>query len=185
MKLSGVISQGLLGPLSWLTSRGIEDVAKYQLNDNVETEMGVTKFIHEEESHQYGAFTKFPQFPMYVPKTDSMRQQFDPTYYFDNIRDKEIVITRKEDGCPSTFIFKDGEFTLCGRNFCWTQEEGNNVHYYKMESKYDLKNKLTVLNRNIAVQGEIVGPKVSGNRLKVADLQWRCLTSTTSIDRCT
>ena len=97
--MGGVISQGLLGPLSWLTERGMEDTIKIKEGDDVALLMGVTKFIPPEEDLQYDSpkdgAPKHAQFPDYVPKTDATRLQHAPDQFFADIIDKDIVITRK------------------------------------------------------------------------------------------
>jgi RNA ligase (TIGR02306 family) len=173
VKMGGVISQGLLGPMSWLTDRGIASLEKYKEDDDVSTEMGVTKFVAPEESAQYDNAPRDPrdktlprkEFPAMVRKTDATRLQHYPDYFFSAIRDREVTITRKEDGCSSTFIFNNGEYMLCGRNFVWNEEDRHtNAHYFEIQDRFDLKNKMTSLGRNIAIQGEICGPKINGNR---------------------
>jgi RNA ligase (TIGR02306 family) len=44
LKLRGIISQGLLAPLSWLASRG-EEVSQLRAGDDVTELMGVTKVL--------------------------------------------------------------------------------------------------------------------------------------------
>jgi len=173
IKLGGVISQGLLGPLTWLTDRGMEDVGGVKEGDDVAALMGVTKFIPPEESTQYapkdkGNRTPPTPIPSNVPKTDATRLQHAPDYFFEAIADKDIVITRKEDGCSATFIHQDGKFMICGRNYVWEEPDSGNGHYFNIAVKHNLEEKMAVLGRNLAVQGEICGPKINGNRRKIA-----------------
>ncbi len=44
-------------------------------------------------------------------------------------------------------------------------ETEDNIHW-KVARQYDIENKLRNLNRDIAVQGEILGQKIQGNRYK-------------------
>lgn len=175
VKMGGVVSQGLLGPTTWLTDRGLGDTSKLKEGDDVAFMMGVTKFVAPEESVQYiphgklnGPVVIHAPFPEFVPKTDATRLQHFPDAFIDAIRDKEVDITRKEDGCSCTFIAKDGQYLMCGRNYVWTDDDvASAAHYFEIQDKYDLKSKLLALGKNIAIQGEIVGPKINGNRMKL------------------
>lgn len=174
MKMGGVISQGLLGKLSWMEARG-HDMSGLCDGDDVSHAMGVTKYIPDEERAQYDMGSREP-FPEYVPKTDATRLQHSPEQFFQNIADKEVVITRKEDGCSCTCIMFKGNFKLCSRNFVCDAESGDSAsqaHYFEAVEKTDLRRKLESLpGRNIAIQGEIVGPKVSCNRLKLMEREF-------------
>lgn len=190
MKMVGVLSQGLLGPLTWLSDRGY-DVNKYKEDDDITKEMGATKYISPEEEYLYREKPEAGDevlkreyddhicynFPRFVPKTDETRIQKCPDY-LRQIKNRPLVITRKEDGTSCTYVFNEGEFNICSRNFMLKFKEGqtkskNVKHYYDMSIKHDLKNKMTELNRNLAIQGEIVGTNINGNRLKMDHLEYR------------
>jgi RNA ligase (TIGR02306 family) len=177
-KLRGVISQGLLAPLLWLESRGhsIENILE---GEDVTLKMGVTKYVSEEEEYQYfgttlpaGTKTQSRNFPSGVPKTDERKLQSYPVF-LDYIKDRRVVITRKEDGCSATFICRDGEFLVCGRNCAWTEPTKETSHYFTIAAKEDIEIKMRSLDQNLAIQGEIIGPKINGNRLRLAELQFR------------
>uniref|UniRef100_A0A7S3H891 RNA ligase domain-containing protein n=1 Tax=Spumella elongata TaxID=89044 RepID=A0A7S3H891_9STRA len=175
IKMGGVISQGLLGPLVWLTARGMTDLSEIKEGDDVATAMGVTKYIPPEESGQYAPSDnakKRDPFPDYVPKTDATRLQHAPDYYFEAIAGKEIVITRKEDGCSATFICYENNFMLCGRNFVWDTVDAGCAHYFSIAAQYGLADSLPALGRNLAIQGEICGPKINANRHKLTQTRF-------------
>lgn len=174
IKLRGVISQGLLAPLSWLESRGhsIDNICE---GLDVTELMGVTKYICEEEQYQYGftlgARTKGRNFPTGVPRTDESKLQSHP-HLLEYIQDRNIVITRKEDGCSATFVYQDEVFQVCGRNCCWSEPTKETNHYFVISLKEKLEDKMRRLNVNLAIQGEIVGPKINGNRMKLQELRF-------------
>jgi RNA ligase (TIGR02306 family) len=174
IKMGGVLSQGLLGPLQWLTSRGY-DVSALNEGDDVSESMGVVKYVADEEKGQYQQQSgpRQPTFPAFVPKTDATRLQDDPSGYFSVIAEQEIVVTRKEDGCSCTFLVKDGEFKLCGRNVIWEERDNNCGHYYSVAESLQIREKMTALGRDLAIQGEVIGPKVNGNRLRLTELYFR------------
>ncbi|KAJ1408135.1 hypothetical protein B484DRAFT_456373 [Ochromonadaceae sp. CCMP2298] len=165
LKMGGVVSQGLLGGLSWYAERGHGDTLAE--HDDVTVAMGVSKYVHAEEAVQYRAQgVTYREFPHMVPKTDALRLQACPDA-LNAIAGRDVVITRKEDGCSCTCVALDGEFLLCGRNFVWDAEDGSVAHYFQMQAQYSLKHKLLSLGRNLAFQCEILGPKVNGNRLRL------------------
>lgn len=170
LKMRGVVSQGLIGPLSWLSDRGhpIDSVSE---GDDVTSQMGVTKHVAAEESAQYTA-GDFECMPADVPRTEEQRLQT-CMRLLEQLRDRAIVITEKEDGCSCTFLFKDGQFRVCGRRFMWREPDPSCAHYFHVADKFDVAARIATLNMNVAVQGEIVGPKVNGNRLNLAELDFR------------
>ncbi|CAM9117848.1 unnamed protein product [Ectocarpus fasciculatus] len=178
IRLRGVLSQGMLSPLSWLSDRG-HDTSELVEGEDVTDRMGLIKYISEEERDQYfpggvGADSDDSRsgFPREVPKTDENRLQNNPKL-LEYIAGRNIVITRKEDGCSGTFMWKDGVFHLCGRNFTYHEPTGTNRNYYLIAAKLNIESRMRDLGRNIAVQGEIVGPKVNGNRLRLEEYQFR------------
>ena len=178
IKLRGVLSQGMLSPLSWLSDRG-HSIDGLSEGDDVTEKMGITKYISEEERDQYfpdgvdrdGEDTRCG-FPEDVPKTDEKRLQDSP-HYIGYIANRNIIVTRKEDGCSATFTCKDGAFSVSGRNFTYHVPTGSSRHYFLIATKLNIEAKMRELGRNLAIQGEIVGPKVNGNRLRLEDFQYR------------
>jgi len=176
VKIKGVVSQGLLGPIEWLTSRGV-DGTNLAEGDDVTAALGVTKYVPKEEADQYQDYPAsngrcLKPFPEFVPKTHESRLQ-DDGFCLDSIKGREIVITRKEDGCSCSFVWNNGDFFVCGRRFVWETPDACNSHYFQVKDAFDVENKMKCLGRNIAVQGEIVGGKINGNRLKLKERDFR------------
>lgn len=171
IKMRGVISQGLLAPLSWLTDRG-HDISKLVEDDDVTEQMGVTKYVNDDELNQYANYDgSSGKWPYSIPKTDEDRLQ-NKLKYLKEIANREIIITRKEDGCSCTFIFDEGKFSVCSRNFV-ISENKDVSHYFILEKKFNICEKMTLLGRSIAIQGEAIGPKINGNKLKLDDFTYR------------
>ena len=84
------------------------------------------------------------------------------------LEDKEIYISQKVDGSSTTFIFNEGEFKACSRRF--ELKEGSGFPWGTVK-KYDIKTKLTTLNRNLAIQAESIGPKLNGNTMELKELE--------------
>jgi RNA ligase (TIGR02306 family) len=165
------ISQGLVAPMSWLTDFE-RNVDEFQEGDDVTQIFGIMKFVEGEESQVYQESKEKRHYPTYVPKTDEERIQNIPDI-LPLLVGMEVVVTRKEDGCSATFIANDGEFLLCSRNFILTEMDNNNQHFFRIAVAFNLREKMLSLGRNLAIQGEVIGPKVSGNRLNVPVLTFR------------
>mmetsp|Transcript_15241 Transcript_15241/g.22925 ORF Transcript_15241/g.22925 Transcript_15241/m.22925 type:complete len:370 (+) Transcript_15241:45-1154(+) len=181
IKLRGVISQGLLAPLSWLADRG-HSIDSLSEGEDVTDRMGVTKYIHEEEEAQYDPYFNPDQlssslgmrtpFPAGVPKTNENRLQENPRV-LEYIEGRNIVITRKEDGCSATYVLRNDEFSICGRNFTLLNLTAQSQHYFEIEDRYNIQSGMKKLGRELAIQGEIVGPKINGNRMKLSGNDFR------------
>ncbi len=72
-----------------------------------------------------------------------------------------IIFSNRED--------PEKQFKVCSRNL--EVKEGENA-FWHVANKYNLRDRLTTLNKNIAIQGEVVGPKMNGNRLGLSALDF-------------
>lgn len=186
-KILNALSQGLLGPLSWLTDfdNGI-DLNKIKLDDDVTKLLNVRKFVMTAELQQYMDNNEEKRrFPHFVPQTDEERLQNIPKVLH-SLTDKEVVITRKEDGTSTTYIYcknkqseenTDDLFLICGRNKILTKANASDFtsgpHYFDIADKFNIEDKMRKLGKNIGIQGEIVGPKINCNRLKLTEHDYR------------
>jgi RNA ligase (TIGR02306 family) len=162
------LSQGLLGPIQWATDYGA-DITNLKAGDDLTKTMKVKKFVPNTETDLYS--NDHQPFPSSVPKTDEERIQNMPHILTDLI-EKRIVCTRKEDGTSTTYVYHDNKFSICGRNHT-LQSIKDGPHYFAMATKFDIEAQMKKLGRNLAIQGEIVGPKINGNKLKLKDLDFR------------
>lgn len=174
VRLRGQVSQGLCFPLSVLDGLKYQNdtreapVYEWKEDQEVTDILGVIKYDPPEISSG-GGFLQGQtagNFPCYVPKTDELRLQASPKLL------KELVgiplyVTEKIDGTSATFSILDGEVNVCSRNRA-VKDDKNNV-YWKMARKYKI---IDILNSNpgIAIQGEIAGPGIQGNKLGLAEL---------------
>lgn len=106
-------------------------------------------------------------FPSFLIKTDETRIQ-NLKSLVEQYEGTPIIITEKLDGCSATYFYNNGEFGVCSRNRM-VQDDDTNV-YWKMAKKYDIENILREHGKNIAMQGEIIGSKIQGNKLRIYDI---------------
>lgn len=172
VKMRGVLSQGLLLPVSCLVSRG-HDISGLEEGLDVTKQMGVQKYVATEEMAQYLGKTGTPKnpFPNFCQKTDEPRLQ-NNINFLDMIRGRQIVITRKEDGSSGTFSFKDGNFGMHSRNTTLDEPSPDTARYFFVKDKFEIERKMIELGLNIAIQGEVIGPKINGNRMKLTEYDY-------------
>jgi RNA ligase (TIGR02306 family) len=157
IRLRGQVSQGICFPLSILPS----DFSAVEDADCTEI-LGISKYEAPIPANLNGiAKGKFPSF---IPKTDETRVQVLQSI-LDKYKGQSCYITEKLDGSSTTYFLKDGQFGVCSRNLELVEDEENS--FWKVARQLDIENKLSVLGRNIAIQGELMGEGIQGNKLKL------------------
>ena len=148
LKLRGVLSQGLALPVAIL--EGGDAPREVDLRDR----LGVTKYepVLPDSREIAGPF------PARVPKTDEIRLQ-SALGVLDEIRGQPFYVSTKCDGSSATYVRDGDTFVACSRN--WALAPGDN-HVWRLAERYELARRLPV---DIAIQGEVCGPGVQGNRL--------------------
>jgi RNA ligase (TIGR02306 family) len=165
LKMKGVISQGLLMPISEF--RKLDGQTLFEGMDVTEI-LGIKRI--EECPTTRGELEC--RFPASISKTDELRIQTCPGVIE---RNKEVpcFISEKIDGSSGTFYFLDGEYGVCSRNF---KLKRSDCCYWNISDKYDIENNMRLRheilslqdkNSNIVIQGEIVGPRIQGNKYKL------------------
>lgn len=106
--------------------------------------------------------------PSFIQKTDEERIQKMPTILS---RGLTYDLTEKLDGQSGTYFkVRRGwrtQFGVCSRNFLIGIPD--NSTYWQAARKYDIKKKLRV---GEVIQGEILSPKVQGNKYCVGDVEF-------------
>ena len=134
--------------LETLRAAGIEDVASAGPRD-IDAALGVVVFDSEPE--QSGR-----EWPQFLRKTSQPRLQ----NIFDTVPRGPHEATLKLDGQSHTVFFADGDVGLCTRN---ARVPFESVPY----DFYSVASALKAAGRNIALQGELMGPDVLKNRRAV------------------
>lgn len=156
IKLRGQISQGLLLPVSILP----DDI--YQIGDDVTEQLGIIKYEPPIPASLVGIAKG--QFPSFIPKTDEERIQ-NLTEQFDALKAHRYYISEKLDGSSVTYYLRNGHFGVCSRNLELLASTDNTL--WKLAHENKLADKLISLNRNIALQGELIGEGIQGNPYKL------------------
>jgi len=160
VKLRGQLSQGLLLPLE-PTCDNIESELFEGLD--VSLPLNIQKW---EPPAEFLAADAKGMFPSQIPKTDQERiQNLSNELAEWKTENLTWTITEKCEGSSFTAFIHDGEFNVCSRNLMLKENADNT--FWATAIKYNLKNKMTALNRNIAVQAELLGPGVQGNIYKL------------------
>lgn len=111
-------------------------------------------------------------FPSFIVKTDEPRIQ---NVYNDFVEHGQetiaYVVTEKLNGSSMTVYWNNGTFGVCSRNLDLVESEGN--AFWKVARALDLEAKMDCLARNIAIQGELIGPGVQGNPYGLTELTFK------------
>ena len=159
MKLRGQLSQGLLLPLSTLT---MVDSELFEGLD-VSFPLGIVKYEAPVPAQLAGEVKGM--FPGWIQKTDQERVQNLKKEFDDWLEEKHAwEVTEKLDGSSMTVYLRDGEFGVCSRNLELKPSETNSL--WKVAVRNDLELKLRRANRNLALQGELIGEGIQGNPYK-------------------
>jgi len=104
-------------------------------------------------------------FPGFIPKTDQERcQNLGVDIFVTNV-DSHYEVTMKMDGTSFTAYHRDGETGVCGRNWELQVNDDNASNtLVRMFIDSGLQAALREFGLNYAVQGELMGPAIQGNR---------------------
>lgn len=179
VKMRGCLSQGLALPIDILpkvpvgaTAFTIPVTKEQTISRDVTELLGVRKYEPPETGGVNGFVYGAPM-PLFVPRTDEWRVQSAPTL-IDEIKQHDFYWTVKLDGISATYIrtdrdyalWKRGDLIVCNRRVATREDPDDKGTFWLMARKYDLAKKLPI---GIAVQGEIMGPKIAGNKLNLEE----------------
>jgi len=162
IKLRGQLSQGLLLPLSMFL-----EIKHIELGDEVTELLKIKKYEPPIPANLSGIVKGM--FPSFINKSDQERIQnlldYFETYKVETYKDVFFEETEKVDGTSVTYYINEGEFGVCSRNLELKEDVNNSL--WIMAKKLNIKQLLQDLNRNIAIQGELVGEGIQKNPLKI------------------
>ena len=176
VKMRGQYSAGLVLPLYELTQAALTSTdtppEDWQEGMEVSVWLNVEKWVAPVSASLAGE-TK-GDFPTNIlRKTDeynfrSEPQALEEAWTSDKFTNALFVATLKCDGSSGTFIYKNGEFRVCGRNKEFIEAEGNS--FWKIAKKYKIEEMLKAAPVEMAIQGEACGPGIQKNPLKLDEL---------------
>lgn len=157
MKMRGEFSQGLILPLSF----GLNEESTQEDVDNAMSSLGVFKY---EPPIPMGG-DQIGVFPDGVRKTDSERVQNITDEFLASLDPEEWFATEKIDGTSSTFIKRDGQVRVAGRN--WELHPDNSLQG-KIAKRFNLDE---IMPEGSIIQAEVFGDGIQKNKLKVQGTQ--------------
>lgn len=171
VKLRGQVSQGLILPLSVIDGR-VRDAWEVPMEGmDVTAQLGILKWEPVIPAELSGLVRG--TFPSFIPKTDQERVQNIGDIVFGEHGKNEFEVSLKLDGTSCTVFYNKAFTGVCSRNMELKLEDANKDNSY-VRIAYDsgLLLCLSTIGKNVAVQGELMGPGIQGNRegLKEAKL---------------
>lgn len=165
VKLRGQVSQGICFPLSILPPD-----APTEVGSDVTELLGVRKWELLPPAGMEGKVKG--GFPGFLPKTDEVRVQVIEAT-LQRHPGKFFQMTEKLDGTSLTAFIREGEFGICSRDL-WLDETDESSVYARAAKRYDLETKLRyasiLLGHDVAIQAELLGPSIQGNKYNLSDL---------------
>ncbi|MCL2067224.1 MAG: RNA ligase (ATP) [Treponema sp.] len=161
-KMRGQLSQGLfLRPDLFPELEGCKE------GEDVTEKLQVKKWYIPETANDGGVI--IGERPFGIPASDEIRIQSAPEL-LEQLQGKSYYITTKMDGTSGIVYFIDGKIGCCSRNKEIKDDE--NALYWTPVYKYGLKEKFAKYGKNIVLTGEICGPGIQRNKLRLPAIEW-------------
>jgi RNA ligase (TIGR02306 family) len=170
IKLRGELSQGLIVPII----EELKHLQEMEVGTDVTSILGIKKYEPPALTGRYAMYTtnSGESFPTHLlDKTDEPRVQSAPKS-LELLHGRAYYMTVKLDGTSSTFLInpETQELTVCSRNLVRKRPENvKQCPYWYIADKYQLESRLQTVP-HLAIQGEICGPNIQKNLLKLKDL---------------
>lgn len=159
IRLKKQLAQGLLLPLSEFPEIQLQSIHPDEnIGMNLTQLLGVVKWERPMPACLQGKIKGY--FPNFLQKTDQERIQNLPEVVM-KFWDTEFEITQKLDGSSLTAYLRNGVFGVCSRNL--DLEETPENSFWQVARKNKLEEVLRFIGKNIAFQGEMVGPGIQDN----------------------
>lgn len=144
----------------------------------------IKKYIPKENGSgsSLGNMMKKCDFPSHIiSKTDEVNCS-SRTRALLELEGKSVYFTLKSEGssCTAYVDPEDGVFNVCTRNNSLKEVEGSK--FWEAVNKYNLKEQIPEKCPNIAIQGELVGPKIQSNHHGLSEPDLHVFTMTDILD---
>ena len=172
-KLRGVVSQGLLLPISALNIEqdGVVYESLVDEGCDVSEVLGIVKWEAEIPAQLAGQVRG--NFPSQIPKTNQERiQNIKKELSIARDQGLQFVIEEKLEGSSLTmYLDLEDEFHVCSRNLDLKNDGANS--FWRAAIKYDVENVMRQNNlRGYAIQAELIGPGIQGNLYQLKDIEF-------------
>ncbi|EGG17412.1 hypothetical protein DFA_08407 [Cavenderia fasciculata] len=158
-----------------------ETVLKIEIGSNVTEFIGIKK-IQDHHGGGGGGNNIFKRiksngmspFPSFLVKSDQPRIQNLP-HYMETYEDVEFEVTEKLEGSSITAYHNNGKTGICSRNYelKHTTETAESEIFTTLVGRLDILKRLEEAKINVALQGEIIGPKIQGNIYGLPETQYK------------
>ena len=167
-KFRGAISQGLLLP-----AVVFPEIHSPKIGDDVTEQLGVRKWAVKERSTESG--TIIGTLPDSIPHTEEARIQAMPEL-LKEFAGIEYYISTKLDGSSHSVSIDEKGFHVAGHNY-----EYKDGAFFRLVEERGYKEKLESFAerehlKSLTVQGELCGPGIQGNKLKINAPEWYVFT---------
>lgn len=168
VRLRGQLSQGLLLPCYAV----LDKVGEIYEGIDVTEALGIQKWEAPIPAQLAGQVRG--NFPSLIPKTDQERVQNLVKEIQAAAESRlEFEVTEKLEGSSMTCYLIDGEFGVCSRNLDLKRDESNTFWATAIAEDIEAKMRATFGDKNVAIQGELIGPGVQGNIYKLTTHEFR------------
>ncbi len=157
VKLRGQISQGFVVPLN-----ALPQITDPQEGVDYAELLGVKKWEAPLPAELAGQVEGL--FPSFLRKTDQERCQNLVNEIFTDNSSSHYEVTLKLDGSSCTIFHNSGEFGVCSRNYQLKINNANKDNTFIRIAHDTCLNVDLPKMGNFAVQGELMGPGINGNR---------------------
>ena len=195
IKLRGQLSQGLVISLgqAYTMNKELNGENAEPFGESEGTDLSDILHIEKYEPPvKYGDEGRSIYWPFSLSKTDEERIQNIPEI-IDTIIEKglHLCISVKLDGTSMTVIHQPDGVHVAGRNndFDKTDEVAYNNKYWSTAKKYNLPSILEKYHEEhpdeyLAVQGELIGPGIQGNKMNLSELKFYIFNLFKSTNSC-
>lgn len=173
-KLRGVVSQGMILSVADIAAI-FPDINWGEMapGANVTELINVTQYYDKSDPDAPQSMRQAPAgcaaFPEFLEKTGQTRLQ-EKIGILQNLDSSRLfTATVKYDGQSVQWFNNKGRVGVCSRNFEVNIDVDSSAtqNFKEMNDHYDILNKLRAFGRNMAIQAEMYGPKINGNRHKL------------------
>ena len=183
IKLRKQLSQGLVLPVSEFIEEikmnfhpqftGTNNEIQSLLDIDITEWLGVSKYEAPQPPNMHT--NAKGNFPYFIPKTDQERIQNLWKEYKRDYNDIEFEVTLKLDGTSATYFYNEGKLGVCSRNLELKFDEETDLEktdvnrdtYISVGVRQGIFKGLKMLGKNLAIQGEIIGEGIQGNKDKI------------------